>query len=239
MCQAHTVGGGPAAGWQHGPVPLTTRRLPLVLLAVVTLLGACGGGDDPSSAPPPTTDATPAEMGPAEMGPASSPGETDGPTTTLPPVEGPVAEGRTPIPGFGEVEVRIVEGPDGEPVVLCVLVADTPAQRQRGLMGVTDLGGYDGMLFRFADEAEGGFWMKDTLLPLSIAYLDPDGAVVSTADMDPCPPAEDDCPSYPAAGPYLMALEVEQGGLAPLGLTEGSAARLEVGGACPPLTAAD
>lgn len=137
---------------------------------------------------------------------------------------------RTTIPGFGEVEVRIVEGPDGEPIVICVLVADTPEQRARGLMGVTDLGGYDGMLFRFEDDADGGFWMKDTLLPLSIAYLDADGAVVSTADMDPCPEGTARCPSYAAAGPYRLALEVPQGGLDALGLTEGSPARLEVTG---------
>lgn len=142
----------------------------------------------------------------------------------------PSTPARTTIPGFGEVEVRIVEGPDGEPIVICVLVADTPEQRARGLMGVTDLGGYDGMLFRFEDDADGGFWMKDTLLPLSIAYLDAAGAVVSTADMDPCPEGTARCPSYAAAGPYRMALEVPQGGLDALGLTEGSPARLEVTG---------
>jgi uncharacterized membrane protein (UPF0127 family) len=205
------------------------RRV-VVVLAVGVLLAACGGGggDDTSSSSP----------GSSSTGDA--PSSADDPTTTitdaLPPVDGPFAEGRTPIPGFGEVEVRIVEGPDGEPVVLCVLVADTPDQRARGLMEVTDLGGYDGMLFRFDVDSDGGFWMKDTVLPLSIAYLDADGAVVGTADMDPCPPGTDRCPSYPADGPYRMALEVEQGGLAPLGLEAGSPARLEVTGPCRPLT---
>ncbi|QYG95276.1 DUF192 domain-containing protein [Iamia sp. SCSIO 61187] len=206
----------------------------LAVLVVSILLGACGGDGSAADDTPSTT----TERDDSGTTPLSTSGPAPA-DATLPPVEGPFAEGRTQIPGFGEVEVRIVDGPDGEPVVLCVLVADTPAQRQRGLMEVTDLGGYDGMLFRFDDEAEGGFWMEDTLLPLSIAYLDADGAVVSTADMDPCPPAEDACPSYPAEGPYRMALEVEQGGLAPLGLAEGSDARLEVGGACSPRTAAD
>lgn len=207
------------------------RRLRLVtaVLAVLVLLGACGD-DAPSSSDGTTTTAEPVSA----SADATTPGSVSAAPTTLPPVDGPFAEGRTPIPGFGEVEVRIVEGPDGEPVVVCVLVADTAAQRARGLMEVTDLGGYDGMLFRFETDSDGGFWMKDTLLPLSIAYLDADGAVVSTADMDPCPPAEA-CPSYPADGRYRMALEVEQGGLDELGLTEDGGARLEVTGPCQPL----
>ncbi|HEX7133378.1 MAG TPA: DUF192 domain-containing protein [Iamia sp.] len=207
---------------------MTDRRLRAAtwVLVVAVLLAACGddssSGDSSSGDSGDTTTSATADA-------SSSPPIDNG----LPPVEGPFAPGRTAIPGFGEVEVRIVEGPDGEPIVICVLVADTPAQRARGLMEVTDLGGYDGMLFRFEDDSDGGFWMKDTVLPLSIAYLDADGAVVSTADMDPCPDG-DQCPSYPADGPYRMALEVTQGGLDPLGLTAGSPARLEVTGPCQP-----
>jgi uncharacterized membrane protein (UPF0127 family) len=201
---------------------MTVRR---VLVALVLLLGACGGSDDEGDA---TSSAT------ATSDP-STPGSASDGTTTQPSVDGPFAAGRTPIPGFAEVEVRIVEGPDGEPIVICVLVADTADQRARGLMEVTDLGGYDGMLFRFETESASGFWMKDTVLPLSIAYLDAAGAVVSTADMDPCP-AGTACPSYPAEAPYRMALEVAQGGLDELGLVEGSSSRLEVTGPCTPLT---
>jgi uncharacterized protein len=214
----------------------TTRRLRVVavVLALAVVVAACGGGDDDAGSS--TTESTTTSTASADGSGSTAP-TTDGTTPDqLPPVTGPFAEGRTPIPGFGEVEVRIVEGPDGEPIVLCVLVADTPDQRARGLMEVTDLGGYDGMLFRFETDSDGGFWMKNTVLPLSIAYLDADGAVVSTADMDPCPPGTDRCPSYPADGPYRQALEVEQGGLAPLGLEAGSPARLEVAGPCQPLT---
>ncbi|HEV7722688.1 MAG TPA: DUF192 domain-containing protein [Iamia sp.] len=212
------------------------RRAATWALLVAVLLAACGGDDDAGA--PTTTSTSLATAGGSDATEGSS--TTDGTTGNgLPPVTGLFAEGRTPIPGFGEIEVRIVEGPDGEPIVICVLVAETPAQRQRGLMEVTDLGGYDGMLFRFPADSDGGFWMKDTVLPLSIAYLDADGAVVSTADMDPCPPGTDRCPSYPADDPYRMALEVEQGGLAPLALEEGGSARLEVTGPCPPLTTSD
>lgn len=168
-------------------------------------------------------------------GSASAEGTTvSQPTNDLPPVEGPFAPGRTPIPGFGEVEVRIVDGPDGEPIVLCVLVAESPEQRGRGLMEVTDpeLGGYDGMLFTYDEDRTGGFYMLDTVLPLSIAYLDGDGATVDALDMEPCPPATETCPTYPPSAPYRSALEVPQGGLEPLGLVPGSPARLEVEGPC-------
>lgn len=198
-----------------------------VAVAIALALGACGGGSDDGSAGS-TTSTT---AGSAPLTATTDAAMED----DLPPVDGPVAEGRTPIPGFGEVEIRIVEGPDGEPIVVCVLVADTPEQRARGLMEVTDLGGYEGMLFRFETDSEGGFWMRDTVLPLSIAYLDADGAVVSTADMEPCPDGTS-CPSYPADGPYRMALEVTRGGLDELGLTEGSTARVEVTGPCAPAT---
>lgn len=194
--------------------PVTFRR---VLLVLVVLLGACGSGSS-------------SDEGSSDGGATSSSSTSSSvsqPANDLPPVADEPASGRVAIPGFGEVEVRIVEGPDGEPIVICVMVADTPEQRARGLMEVTDLGGYDGMLFRFEGDSDGGFWMRDTVMPLSIAYLDADGAVVSTADMDPCPDGTD-CPSYAAAGPYRMALEVPQGGLDPLGLTDGSSARLEV-----------
>lgn len=201
------------------PVASAAVRRALGLLLVVVLLGACSGDD--SAGPATSTTATPATT-------------TSAAETGLPPVDGPFAEGRTQIPGFREVEVRIVPGPDGEPIVLCVLLAETPDQRQRGLMEVTDpeLGGYDGMLFTFDAEADGGFWMRDTPLPLSIAYLDAEGAVVDTADMEPCLDQGASCPTYPPDDPYRMALEVPRGGLEPLGLTPGSTSRLEVAGAC-------
>ena len=117
-----------------------------------------------------------------------------------------------PLGRFGEVTVEI-EGDE-----LCVLLAQTPDERRRGLMDVTDLEGYAGMLFAYPDDVSGGFWMFDTPMPLSIAYLDGDGRIVSSTDMAPCE-ASADCPSYPPEGPYRFALEVPQGELDDLGLT--------------------
>jgi uncharacterized protein len=142
------------------------------------------------------------------------------PGTTAPLVGGGVGLGtaqqrlgRSPLAGFGEVQVTIRAG-DGEQCEVCLLSATTPEQRARGLMGVTDpeLGGYDGMLFEYPAANDGSFWMRNTPLPLSIAYFDEVGALVSTADMEPCEDSPD-CPSYPAAAPFRFALEVPQGEL--------------------------
>jgi uncharacterized membrane protein (UPF0127 family) len=124
--------------------------------------------------------------------------------------------------GFTTVKIRVV-APDGTVVERCVLLADSDAERQRGLMGVTDpaLGGIDAMVFRFDGDTTDGFWMKDTLVPLSIAFADDTGAVISTADMDPCPAGTDPCPITSASAAYRLAVEVPRGQLAALGLVPG------------------
>ncbi len=123
-----------------------------------------------------------------------------------------------------------VTRPDGSVEELRVHVADTPALRQRGLMAVTDpgLGGRDAMVFVFAGDSTSAFWMKDTLLPLSIAWFRADGTYVDQADMDPCP-AGTQCPTFGASGAYRYAIEVPLGGLEALGLVEGSTIALTTG----------
>ena len=117
-----------------------------------------------------------------------------------------------PIGYFGEVAVDI----GGDPQ--CLLLAQTPGERSRGLMEVTDLAGYPGMLFVFPSDSSGPFWMRNTPTPLSIAFLDADGSVVSVADMEPCADDEPTCTNYRADGPYRFAVEVPKGHLADLGL---------------------
>jgi uncharacterized membrane protein (UPF0127 family) len=114
---------------------------------------------------------------------------------------------------------------------LCLWLADTPDLRARGLMQVTDLEGADGMAFVYDEPSTGRFWMKDTLLPLSIAFYDADGRFLWDADMEPCPPGGD-CPSYPNEAPFQLAIEVPQGALASLALVDGSIVVL--GGPCDP-----
>ena len=134
------------------------------------------------------------------------------------------------IPGFGEAAFRVTPAGATSPAAqLCALVADNEAQRAQGMMGRRDLAGFDGMLFRFDGDSTGGFWMRNVPVPLSIAWFDAEGRFVSSADMAPCED-RDDCPTYPPGGPYRLALEVLQGGLAPLGVGPGST--IAVGGAC-------
>ncbi len=93
-------------------------------------------------------------------------------------------------------------------------------------MQVTGLGGADGMLFRFGADQSGAFWMKDTVIPLSIAFFHKGGAFVSATDMEPCSPSAPGCPTYSADAPYADALEVPKGRLAALGI--GPTSRLAV-----------
>ena len=95
---------------------------------------------------------------------------------------------------------------------LAVAVAETPDQRSRGLMGVTDLGGLDGMLFVFQVDSDGGFWMKNTLIPLDIVFFAADGGFVDSLTMAPC--TEDPCSTYRPGGSYRYALEAPAGDLA-------------------------
>lgn len=95
-----------------------------------------------------------------------------------------------------------------------VAVADSPAERAQGLMGVTDLGPLEGMLFVMDGERRAAFWMKDTLIPLDIAFFDTDGRLVEVLTMVPC--EQDPCPTYQPDDPYLWALETPAGRLSDL-----------------------
>ncbi len=106
-----------------------------------------------------------------------------------------------------------------------VYVADRPALRQQGLMGREQLPAGAGMMFVFDRQHRGTFWMKDTLIPLSIAFFDADGAVVGVLDMQPC--TAEPCPHYGPGVPYARAIEANQGYFDQVGLGPGW--RLELG----------
>ena len=149
---------------------------------------------------------------------------------TLKPAEGQVTLHRVPFGDFAEIGFRIEGGKAPATAVRCALLAETAAQQERGLMNRGDIGGYDGMLFRFAEDTDTTFWMNDTPLPLSIAFFDGRGRFVSTADMAPCI-HQPTCPTYRAPRPYRYALEVPQGALPRLGI--GAGTRLVTTGSCP------
>jgi uncharacterized membrane protein (UPF0127 family) len=64
--------------------------------------------------------------------------------------------------------------------------------------------------------------MKDTILPLSIAFIRADGSTLSSFDMQPCPADARSCPTYPSGGAYRYAIEVPEGQLSRLGISSGS-----------------
>ena len=107
---------------------------------------------------------------------------------------------------------------------LIVEVAETPEQQARGLMYRTELAENRGMVFLFPRATDAGFWMKNTKIPLSIAFFDKNGRIVRILQMDPCtlPPEESDrCPVYAPGTAYVGALEVNQGWFAARGVKEG------------------
>jgi len=92
---------------------------------------------------------------------------------------------------------------------LTVEVADSEAEREEGLMGRTSLGANRGMAFLWDEPVESSFWMKDTLIPLSIAFWDERGRIVGLFDMQPC--REDPCPTYGPDEPFVGAVEANLG----------------------------
>lgn len=101
-----------------------------------------------------------------------------------------------------------IDASGGEEVQVRVEVADDAEEQAKGLMGRTALGEERGMLFVFPDEQVRSFWMRDTLIPLSIAYIDSEGRIIDIQDMEP---RDDDPPHYVSAEPARYALEVNQG----------------------------
>lgn len=97
-----------------------------------------------------------------------------------------------------------------------VEIAATPDDRQRGLMYRDTLGEDQGMLFVFPREEMRSFWMKNTSIPLSIAYIDAGGVIREIYDMEPYSLAP-----VPSRFPAMYALEVRQGRFTELGIEPG------------------
>jgi uncharacterized protein len=120
---------------------------------------------------------------------------------------------------------RAVIETKGDEVTVHVEVADTQAERARGLMGRRDLQEDAGMVFVFPTDSTSAFWMKDTLIPLSIAFYDERGTIVRILEMEPC--TRDPCVLYDPEASYRGALEVNRGAFERWGVREGDVLRLE------------
>jgi uncharacterized membrane protein (UPF0127 family) len=144
-------------------------------------------------------------------GDGDDPAMADAPATTAPATTAPAGRSAT-------VAYRL-EPAGGRPATVRLEVAADPAARARGLMDRTEVPEGTGMVFLYPRDVAEAYWMKDTLVPLSIAFVAADGRVVSVAEMAPC--TADPCPSYPPAGRYRYAVELPAGAFEAAGVGEG------------------
>ena len=119
--------------------------------------------------------------------------------------------------GSDDGRVRLTVGGEAFDVEL----ATTAEQRRQGLMFREQLGEREGMLFVFDEEQTVSFWMRDTPLPLSIAFIDARGVIVHVADMVPYSEAP-----VPSRYPVRYALEVNKGALERAGIEVGDLVEL-------------
>jgi uncharacterized protein len=162
----------------------TRMQVALPTLLFVFLLFIAGCGVEESS--------TPEEDGPATTAPTQTTAETTQNTTV------------TSVPD--ESATIAIIGTTGERTEVTVEIADDTPEQRRGLMERTELAENAGMLFVFEREEPRSFWMRNTLIPLSIAYIASGGRIVDIQDMQPL-----DETSHPSAEPAQYALEVNQG----------------------------
>lgn len=106
-----------------------------------------------------------------------------------------------------------------------VEVADSEDERRQGLKGREELAADSGMAFLFEGPVTSPFVMEDTLIPLSIAFADESGRIVTIRDMEPC--RDEPCPTYASDKPFTVALEVVQGSFERWGIAVGDRLRVE------------
>jgi uncharacterized membrane protein (UPF0127 family) len=120
---------------------------------------------------------------------------------------------------------RLVLGRDTGGVTLDVQIASTPQEQTRGLMGRTSLGEDDGLAYVFESASTASFWMKDTTIPLSVAFWDAHGRITGVLDMAPC--RADPCHRYRSSVPYMGAVEANRGYFERHGIGIGDRVRLD------------
>jgi len=96
-------------------------------------------------------------------------------------------------------------------------VARTPDQHEIGLMFRTAMGASEGMLFIFERAGQQCFWMKNTLIPLAVAFVADDGSIVNLDEMKP-----QTLNSHCSTKPVRFVLEMNMGWFAKRGIKEGS-----------------
>ena len=161
---------------------MKSHRL-LTLLIFVALAASCGAQEETGDSDQEATAPRAAE-------------QTDLPES--------ISTGPIPQPEL-ETEELTIEGSGGE-VRVEAEIAESISETSRGLMAREELGENEGMLFVFGSAQQQTFIMENTLLPLSIAYMDSQGRIVNILQMEPL---SDE--TYPSEEPAQYALEMRQG----------------------------
>jgi uncharacterized membrane protein (UPF0127 family) len=117
-------------------------------------------------------------------------------------------------------------GAAGEVMTSRLIVADSDDERALGLMGRTSLQPNAGMVFVFDAPTEASFWMKDTSIPLSIAFWGGDDRIIGIIEMPRC--EHDPCPTYQPGRPYTDALEMNRGWFTRHGIEIGDSVELQL-----------
>jgi uncharacterized membrane protein (UPF0127 family) len=137
----------------------------------------------------------------------------------------------TPVPNpslnlpQGNLAIARPRAPSGTPELsLHLQIAETAQAQEAGLMNVKKMSDQAGMAFLFKLSTTTAFWMKDTLIPLDIAFWDGKGTIVATFTMTPC--TADPCHLYQPTTPYVGSVEMNSGLLAAHGVQLGDTVTL-------------
>lgn len=121
----------------------------------------------------------------------------------------------------GDQESLVIETKAGEQHEFSIEIADTPSEQEKGLMFRTSMAPDHGMLFEFPTIAPISFWMKDTLIPLDIIFIEADGKIVKVhANATPKSLAQ-----IASDAPVRAVLELNGGRAAELGIGPGGMVR--------------
>ena len=119
--------------------------------------------------------------------------------------------------------VLSIERESAAAVEITVEIARTDEERAKGLMYRKQLPDGEGMLFVFDRDQQLSFWMKNTLIPLSIAFIASDGNIVEIKDMQP-----HDLSSVQSSRSVRYALEVPQGWFSRVNVTVGDVVKIDL-----------
>ncbi len=193
--------------------------LGVISVFAVLILGACSSSDAVTSVPPTNSPRPDIRI----LSPTATAAPSPTPTLTTTPVPSPreqgflIIEDVEDVTSVREVSLRVH--------VFVLEIAATPAERALGLMHRESLAENAGMLFVFPQEASLSFWMKNTLIPLDILYMDSTGVVVDIQTMHPQPGVPDsELRTYPGAALAQYALEINAGLAESLGFEVGDQA---------------